>query len=215
MAMSETTPPPGDTHMVDVLDATRLDGHTVDELNDYLDDDRTPVNPSIEASAGCQLALEALDRLRHRTLQLLENQAQNLPEPPDGWIRGIMERIAIEAHAGRNIPIVHPAATGSLILTEGAVRGMIRTAGDSIDEVIVGRCHLDGDITVPGEPITVQVDITVGWGQNLPHAADHARAAIYRRLHAHTELIVTAIDVTVRDVRYSIAPPANQPQAQQ
>lgn len=215
MAMSDTTQPPIDTSVIDVLDPTRLDGHTVDELSDYLGAERLPSDPSIEASAGCQLALEALERLRYRTLQLLEQQAQGQPEPSTGWIRGIMDQIAIEAHAGRDIPILHAPAAGSLVLTEGAVRGMVRSAGDSVDEVIVGRCRLDGDVTVPGEPITVAVDITVRWGENLTRAADRARAAIYRRLLAHTELIIAAIDVTIQDVRYSVAPLPDQWQAEQ
>jgi hypothetical protein len=92
-----------------VFDPVRLDGHTVDELNEYLNAGRTPMNPSIESSAGCQFALSALERLHERTLELLEIKAAAEPRPKNGWIQGIMSRIAIEAHAGRDIPIApHP-----------------------------------------------------------------------------------------------------------
>ena len=37
-----------------------LDGHTIEELSDYLDAGRTPVDASIEGSPGCRIALDAL-----------------------------------------------------------------------------------------------------------------------------------------------------------
>lgn len=214
MAMNNSTQPTDYTGGIDELDPTRLGGHTLDELEDYLASERIPPNPSIEASAGCQLALDALERLRRRTMQLLEQQAQKRPEPSTGWIRNIMDHIAIEAHAGRDIPILHATAAGSLILSEGAVRGIIRAAGDSIEGVIVGRCRLAGDITVPAQPVTVDVDITVQWGENLPSAADRTRAVILRQLLTHTELTIAAINVTVQDVRYSLTPRFVQEQAE-
>lgn len=206
--MSDPTRPRDGLVPGDVFDPVRLDGYTVDDLNDYLRAGRRPLDPSIELSAGCRLALDALARLHERTLELLEIESAAAPRPADGWIQGIMNRIAIEAHAGRDIPIAHPPAVGTLAMTEGAVRGMVRAAGDSVAEVIVGRCRLEGDVTVPGEPITVRIDITVRWGENLPRAAARARAAIHRRLLSHTELSIAAIDVNVQDVRFTVATPA-------
>lgn len=197
---------PGGAMSADALDPGNLDGHTVEELSAYLDADRTPTNFSIESSAGCQIALAALGRLRDLTQHMLEAQAAAEPAPPDGWVRGIMERIALEARAGRDIPISHAAPTARLSLTEGAVRGLIRAAGDSVPEVIVGRCRLDGDVTIPGEPVTVTVDVSVAWGTNLHQAAERTRAEIRQALATHTELAVTAIDVNVQDVRYTGRP---------
>ena len=37
-----------------------LDGHSIEELSDYLDAGRQPRNESIESSAGCQIALDSL-----------------------------------------------------------------------------------------------------------------------------------------------------------
>lgn len=188
------------------LNPANLDGHTIEELSAYLDAERIPTNFSIESSPGCQIALTALGHLRDLTRYELEMQAADEPAPPEGWVQSIMEQIALEARAGRDIPISHPSATARLALSEGAVRGLIRSAGDSIPEVIVGRCVLDGDITVTGEPITVLVDISVAWGANLPDAADRARRAIHRQLLKHTELSISAIHITVQDVRFSRPP---------
>jgi uncharacterized alkaline shock family protein YloU len=191
-----------DAATFDALNPANLDGHTIEQLSAYLDADRAPTNFSIESSPGCQIALAALGRLGELTERDLEAQAAAEPAPPDGWVRSIMDWIALEARAGRDIPISHPSTTGHLALSEGAVRGLIRAAGDSIPEVIVGRCVLDGEVTVPGQAITITVDISVAWGENLPQAADRARTAIHRALLKHTELTVSAIHITVQDVRF-------------
>ncbi|WP_181098223.1 hypothetical protein [Rathayibacter rathayi] len=39
------------------------------------------------------------------------------------------------------------------------MRGMIRRAGDMMGGVIMGRCTLDGDVSVPGG--MVRIDVTV------------------------------------------------------
>jgi len=187
----------------DALDPANLDGHTIEELSAYLDAERTPTNFSIESSPGCQIALTALERLRELTAHVLEAQAAAEPAPPDSWVRGIMDRIAVEARAGRDIPITHPAPTAHLTMTEGSVRGMVRAAGDSIPEVVVGRCQIDGDVTTPGEAITVTVDVSVAWGESIPLAAERAREAIHGQLAKHTELNIDAIHITIQDVRFS------------
>lgn len=189
------------------LDEANLDGHTVEELSDYLDAGRNPTNFSIESSPGCQIALDALVRLRELTLELLEAEARTEPAPDDSWVHGIMNRIALEAHAGRKIPIAHENPRADLSLTEGAVRGLFRRAGDSVGGVIVGRCELDGDVSVPREPVSVRMDISVAWGEDMQSAADRVRAAVMLEVARHTELNVTRVDITVRDVRV-VAPPA-------
>ena len=192
-----------DAATTDPLNPANLDGHTIQELSSYLDAERTPTNFSIESSPGCQIALAALGYLGELTERDLETQAAAEPAPPDDWVQSIMDRIALEARAGRDIPTSHPSTTGHLALSEGAVRELIRAAGDSIPEVIVGRCGLDGEVTVPGRPITVTVDISVAWGENIPQIADRARNAIRRALLKHTELTISAIHITVQDVRFS------------
>lgn len=201
--MTSTPPRMSGDSPASALNPANLDGHTIEELSAYLDAERTPTNFSIESSAGCQIALTALGRLRELTQHALETQAADEPTPPEGWVQSIMDRIALEARAGRDIPISHPSTTARLAISEGAVRGLIRAAGDSIPEVIVGRCVLDGDVTATGEPVTIMVDISVAWGANLPEAADRARQAIHRQLLKHTELSISAIHITVQDVRFN------------
>lgn len=180
-----------------------LDGHTIEQLSDYLAAGRQPFDPSIESSPGCQIALAAMMRLRSVSLSLLESEAVDEPARDDSWVAGILNSIGLEAQAGRSIPVQHPSGMASLSLTEGAVRGLVRAAGDSVTGVLIGRCTLQGDVTVPGSPITVLVDASVFWGEPIPTAAAKVREAIYAELLRHTELNIVAIDVTVHDVHLS------------
>ncbi|CAD5989488.1 hypothetical protein [Agreia sp. COWG] len=184
-----------------------LDGHTIDELSDYLDGGRTPLDPSIENSPGCRIALASLERLRQISLSLVEADAAAEPPRNDDWIGGILESIGREARAGREIPLQHPSPLAQLSITEGAVRGLIRSAGDRSGGLLIGRCRLDGDVTVPGEPITITIDASVFWGERIKQTVDRARGAIYSELLKHTELTIAAIDITVHDLHFARAQP--------
>lgn len=190
----------GQAHHPLSLNAEELNGHTIDELSAYLDSGRVPPDPSIDNSAGCQLALEAMERLRALSRSLLERDAQDVPRPDESWVGRILEAIAFDAQAGRRIPIRHDDPTADLAVTEGAVRGLIRSAEKDVEGVIIGRCRLDGDIVTPGAPVTVSIDVSVMWGQNIPDIVDRLRTAIARRLTTHTELTLTEVDVTVHDI---------------
>ncbi len=182
------------------LEPDDLDGHTIEELSDYLDADRTPADPSIEGSPGCQLALQAMRRLRALSHSLMDADVAATPAPDEGWIGRILEGIALDARAGRRIPLDHADPTADLAITEGAVRGLIRAAETDVEGTIIGRCRLTGDLTAPGAPVTISVDASVLWGENLPGMAERLRAAILRRVTAHTDLTVEAIDITVYDI---------------
>lgn len=182
------------------LDADDLDGHTLEELSDYLESGRTPRDPSIEGSAGCRLALDALERLHGLAGGLLEADAAAEPPADDAWIARVLGGIAMDARAGRSIPLSSDAGA-SLSITEGAVRGIVRSAENDVPGALVGRLVLRGDVTEPGEPIVVGVDVSVPFGRPIPLLAEEMRAAIARRLRLHTELNVEAIDVTVHDIR--------------
>ena len=86
-----------------------LDGHTIDELSDYLDRGRTPLDPSIEGSAGCRIALGSLERLRQISQSLVEVDAAAEAPRNDDWLGGILESIGREARAGRDIPLLPPS----------------------------------------------------------------------------------------------------------
>ena len=87
------------------------------------------------------------------------------------------------------------------VITEGAVRAIIRAAGDGVDGIFVGRCRFTGDITIPGEPVTIDVDASVLWGQSIPQTAERVREAITADLARHTVLNISAVNVTVHDVQ--------------
>lgn len=180
-----------------------LDGHTIEELSDYLDSGRTPANPSIDASAECQIALDALERLRALTPELIAADTAAESEADDNWVQSILAGIALDARAGRRIPISIDLPGVDAGITEGAVRGVIRAAENAVPGVLVGRCRFDGDVTVPGEPVLVRVDVSVLYGLPIRGLIDRLRAEISVRLSAHTTLNVTGIDITVSDLRQS------------
>lgn len=181
-----------------------IDGHTLDELSDYLARGRRPADPSIDDSAECRAALVALERLERTTRDLLESEAAGSPLD-DGWVGRILDGIRLDVQAGRRIPIAHHDPRADLGLTEGAARALIRSAGDGIDGVIVGRCRFDGDIETPLSPVAVHVEISVRYGEPLDGAAAAVRTAVMRELARHAELSIASVDVTVTDVRESRA----------
>lgn len=192
----------------DTPDSTRLqmepealDGHTIEELSDYLEAGRAPADPSIDGSPGCRIALDALERLRALSPELLTADSEAEPVPDESWVQGILAGITFDAHAGRRIPITTPSPEANLGITEGAVRGVIRAAESAVPGVLVGKCRFDGDVTVPGEPVLVRVDISVQYGEPIPDLAERLRREISARLATHTTLNVTGIDISVRDIQ--------------
>lgn len=183
------------------LEPADLDGHTIDELTDYLDADRTPANPSIDGSAGCQLALDALIRLRALTGQLIAADAAEEQEVDDSWVDRILSGIVLDARSGRRVPIASEVGGADLGITEGAVRGLVRAAEGSVPGVLVGRCRLDGDAEQPGAPIRIDIDASVPYGEPIPNLVERLRAEVADRLRRHTELNVVGIDITVRDIQ--------------
>ncbi|RGE20427.1 hypothetical protein [Leucobacter sp. wl10] len=177
-----------------------LDGHTVEELSDYLDADRVPANPSIDRSPGCRIALDAMERLRALSPELLIADTADEPEPDEGWVQSILAGITLDARAGRRVPVPAPGSNADLGITEGAIRGVIRAAENDVPGVIVGRCRLDGEVTEPGEPVRVFVEVSIAHGERIPTLLDRLRTEIASRLAAHTPLNVTGIDIAVHDL---------------
>ena len=183
------------------MESEDLDGHNIEELSDYLDAGRTPANPSIDESAGCQIALDALERLRTLTPGLIAADTAAEPQPDESWVHNILAGIAMDARAGRRIPIIVEHSDADLGITEGAVRGVIRAAENMVPGVLVGRCRFDGDVTVPGEPVRVRVEASVPYGSPIPDLVDRLRSEISTRLAMHTTLNVTGVDITVSDLQ--------------
>lgn len=183
------------------LEPTDLDGHTLDELTDYLDAGRQPADRSIDESPGCQLALDALTRLQGLGAELIAAEAAAEPAVDENWVDRILSGIAMDARAGRRIPFDSPDPKADLAITEGAVRGLIRSAENAVPGLLIGRCRLDGDVTQPGTPIRVAIEASALHGQSIPKVAAELRAEVDRGLRAHTELNVVAIDIAIRDIR--------------
>lgn len=183
------------------LEPDDLDGHTLDELTDYLEAGRQPENPSIEGSAGCQLALDALERLRGLGGQLIDADTAAMPEVDESWVDRILDGIALDARAGRRIPFAPDELGDDFAITEGAVRGLVRSAENAVDGLLVGGTHLRGDVSETGAPIRLEIEASAFYGASIPQAVTRLRTEIADRLRRHTELNVVAIDITVSDIQ--------------
>ncbi|MFD2758748.1 Asp23/Gls24 family envelope stress response protein [Gulosibacter faecalis] len=183
------------------LEPDDLDGHTIDEIEDYLDRGRTPSDPTIEASPGCRLALDALVRLRTAGADLLASDTAAEPEADDDWVQSILTGIRLDVNAGRRIPVASPDANADLGVTEGAVRALIRAAESVVPGALIGRCRLEGDVTVSQAPVRIRIDLSVPYGEPVLPLATRLRAEIAERLERHTDLNVVEINIDVHDVR--------------
>ena len=183
------------------LEPTDLDGHTLDELTDYLEAGRRPADRSIDESPGCQLALDALERLHGLGAELLAAEAAAEPAVDESWVDRVLSGIAMDARAGRRIPFASSDPHVDLAITEGAVRGLVRAAESAVPGLLIGRCRLEGDVTVADAPIRIRIDASALHGQPIPVVAEQLRVEVDRRVRAHTELNIVAIDIAIRDIR--------------
>lgn len=177
------------------FDPADLDGHTMPQLIEYLDRERSPRDETIESSPGCRLALAALEQLRRAAATYLADDP--VPAPAEHLLPGILARIDLEVRAGRAIPLPAPGPEARLAVTQGAVRGLVRAAGDAVGGVLVGRVALLGDLGAPDARVRVAVEVAVPHGSSIPLVTDRLRGAIRASLGRHTALTVTAVDITV------------------
>lgn len=182
------------------LEPDDLDGHSIDELADYLDAGMQPVDPSIDGSPACQNALAAIIRLRQASLGSLEAAARAEAPADDSWIGGVLANISIEARSGRDVPLLAEAVTEHPVMTEGAIRSLVRRAGDAVPGIVVARCSIAGDVTELLAPVRVSVEVAIVAGPSIPATADLVRASVDSALREQTDLVVEAIDVVVRDL---------------
>jgi hypothetical protein len=180
------------------LEPQNLDGHSIEDLSDYLDRGRIPRDPSIETSPGAQHALAALSRLRSVAPKILEAEAQSKPPTNDGWIKRILDQIGVQASAGRDIPIGTDAPGATLSISEGAVRALIRDVGDELAGMIIERVRLVGDVETHSAPVEVNIEISVFHGVDPSEVIERLRTGVLDDLADHTEIIVTEVTVSVR-----------------
>ncbi|MCU1530358.1 MAG: hypothetical protein JWP75_4121 [Frondihabitans sp.] len=173
---------------------------TLERLADYLDRGRVPYDPVIEDDPENATQLAALERLRSLSGEILADDAQRVPAPDPGWFGEVMARVRQEARSGRDIPLESTDTLTVLHLTEGAVRGLIREAGDSVPGAVVISCALSGDVATPATPVRVEVTISALRGEFVPAMADEVRDAVASILRRQTELSVEAVDIVVGDI---------------
>lgn len=182
------------------LEPDDLDGHSIDELADYLDAGMQPADPSIDDSPACQNALAALVRLRQTSLGSLEAAAAQEAPADESWVSGVLANISLEARAGRDVPLRPAAPTERPVMTEGAIRSLVRSAGDGVADALIARCTLEGDVTELGAPVRVVVEIAVRSGAAIRTVASEVRETVAAVLADQTDLVVDSVDVVVRDL---------------
>ncbi|WP_285064025.1 Asp23/Gls24 family envelope stress response protein [Frigoribacterium sp. ME-P-080] len=187
---------PSPDELVDGID----DGVSPERLVDYLDAGRQPYDPEIEESPEARAQLAALERLRAMGARLLESDAAASPAPDPSWISGVMDRVRLESRAGRQIPLASIDERSTLHITEGAVRSLIREAGDGVDGAMVISCTILGDVSVPGALVRVEVVVSGLFGEPLPALAEAVKSAVSSSLSRQTELTLESVDVVVDDV---------------
>jgi uncharacterized alkaline shock family protein YloU len=194
--MSDTTNQPGGPSP---LDDDALDGHTIESLTDYLERDRLPHDPLIESSPAAQHALAALSRLRAVAPKVILADADHFAPKNDNWITRILDQIGVQAHAGRDIPIVHDVEGAVLSISEGAVRGIIRDTGDATEGLLVERSRLRGDVETPGAPIEIFVVVSTFAGSDATRVIAEFQQRVEEALHNHTSLTITQVIVRVHN----------------
>lgn len=181
-------------------------GYTLDDLSAYLDRGRTPAIAAIDDSPECQAMLASMERVGSLARELLAQDVREHPAVEEGWLGGLLTSISREVRAGRDIPLTSPDPRATLTVTEGAVRELVRAAGDSVDGVLVGSCSLEGDVTMPDAGIRVALTISVILHSPVHELAEAVRQRVYSELLSHTELAIESIDVTVTDVHLPTKP---------
>lgn len=182
-------------------DTVLLDcGKTLDELSVYLDAGRRPYDPTVETCPECLNALDMLSRVGDLSRMLIADDAVHLPASGESWFERVLSSIRADLRPGRSIPLAHPDVRVAITVTEAAVKTLIRTAGDAVPGVVVGRASITGDVEQVGAPVQIHVTASVAFGVHIPEAARELRDAVERSIVQHTELALTAVDVTIDDL---------------
>jgi hypothetical protein len=173
------------------LEPDDLDGHTIDELTDYLDAGLQPADPSIDDSPACRIALAALQRLKDLAVEYLDDARPDATTGSD-WIDSVLAAIPVDARAGRRFPLPgddpHVVAT----VTEGAIRGLVRAIGDEVPGLLVGAVRIGS-----GEPTPLSIDVALVYGTVLQEAVESFRRALRLVLPDHAPFELGPIDVDV------------------
>ena len=175
-------------------------GHTLEELSLYLDTGEFPDPPHLDTCPECRNGIDSLRRLSRAGEELFASDLAAAGSGNDEWMKDILAHLALELRPGRSIPLRADDPADMLSETEGSVLALVRSVADSLPGAVAGKVRLDGDVTVPGEPVNVRVDLAVLFGHPLMPSAASLRQELAEALGRHTELNVAAIDITITDV---------------
>lgn len=186
--------------MSDDVDDVGGSGYSLEDLSAYLDRGRTPRIPAIERNAECQALLASMERMGRLSREIVEEQSA---EPlAESWYDEIMREVMREFRAGRDIPLARTADGTELVVTEGALYELIRTVGDDVEGVLVGRVRIDQ--SEPAAPLDVRVTVSVLFGYPMKETVDSMREGIRAAIERHGDLRVGRVDVTVGDVHIDV-----------
>lgn len=171
-------------------------GYSLEDLSAYLDRGRTPRIAAIERNAQCQALLASMERMGRLSRELVDEQAAT--PLADSWYDGIMREVMREFRAGRDIPLTHTDDGVEIVVTEGALYELIRSVGDDIPGLLVGRVRLDQ--LDPRAPLDVRVTVSVLFGYPMRETVERMREGIRDAVQQHGDLRVGRVDVTVGDV---------------
>jgi hypothetical protein len=172
-------------------------GYSLDDLAGYLERGRTPAIAAIDDNPACQAMLASLERMTALSRELVETDASTGPPLDEAWLGSLLSTIGRELHAGRDLPFSSADPDTRLSITEGAVRELVRAAGDSVTGVLVGSVSIDGAIE---GAVSVSLTVSVVLRAPIVALAQAVRERVHSELLKHTELAVESIDVTVVDV---------------
>ncbi|WP_295839787.1 Asp23/Gls24 family envelope stress response protein [uncultured Microbacterium sp.] len=171
-------------------------GYSLEDLSAYLDRGRTPRIPAIERNAECQAVLASMERMGALSREIVEEQAA---EPiPESWYDIVMREVMREFRAGRDIPLARTDDGTELVVTEGALYELIRSVGDGIEGLLVGRVRIDR----PDDDgaLDVRATVSVRFGRRMTSAVDEMREGVRSAIERHGDLRVGRVDITVGDV---------------
>ena len=181
------------------MNPTQDCGRRIEDLSDYLDYGYSADSDHIENCPQCQARLAGLRSLSAAALDLLDDDVASLGDDPS-WLDGMLANLRLETRAGRTIPL-DGGDLDELSETEGAVIAMVRSVGDSLAGVLIGRCRLEGEVSVAAAPVEVSIHVSARYGHPLPTLAEALRSAVFDELQVQTELNVAAVHVAFTDMR--------------
>lgn len=182
------------------MNPTQDCGRRIEDLSAYLDTGVSADSEHIEHCPQCQARLAGLRSLSAAALDLMADDVASAGADGAGWLDGMLANLRLETRAGRPIPL-SGGPLDELTETEGAVVAMIRSVGDSLDGVLIGKCRLEGDVSVAAAPVEVHLNVSARYGYPLQPLAQELRTAVLVELLMHTELNVMAVNVAFTDIR--------------